>query len=68
LLAEEIAEKLAGQQALDEEESMMRELVREAAKVGLRQVIEQGEETYGSREVICPCGQKAQFVSKRSAV
>jgi len=68
LLAEEIGEKLAGKQEFDEMESMMRELVREAANVGMRQVIEQGEETYGSREVICPCGQKAQFVSKRSAV
>ena len=68
LLAEEIGEQLAGKQTFDEMERMMRELVREAANVGMRQVIEQGEETYGSREVICPCGQKAQFVSKRSAV
>ena len=68
LLAEEIGEKLAGKQAFDETENMMRELVREAANAGLRQVLEQGEETNGSREVICPCGQKAQFVSKRPAV
>lgn len=68
LLAEEIGEKLVGQPALDEMESMMRELVREAAQIGMRQVIEQGEETCGCREVLCACGQKAQFVSKRSAV
>ena len=49
-------------------ENMLRELVREAGNAGLRQVIEQGEETYGSREVLCACGQKARFVSKRSAV
>ena len=68
LLAEEIAEKMAGQQGINEMERMMRELVKEAANVGLQRAIEQGEETCGSREVICACGQKAQFVSKRSAV
>jgi hypothetical protein len=68
LLAEEIAEKMAGKQDLNEMEGMMRELVKEAAKVGMQHVIEQGEETCGSRDVICTCGQKAQFVSKRSAV
>lgn len=68
LLAEEIAEKMAGQQDINGMERMMRELVKEAANVGLQHAIEEGEETCGSREVICVCGQKAQFVSKRSAV
>lgn len=68
LLAEEIAEQMVGQQDIHEMERMMRELVKEAANVGLQHAIEQGEETCGSREVICACGQKAQFVSKRSAV
>jgi hypothetical protein len=67
-LAEEIREKMADQPDLNEMEGMMRELVKEAAKVGLRQAIEQDEEICGSREVICTCGQQAQFVSKRSAV
>ena len=68
LLAEEIAEQLAGKRDVNEMEGMMRELVKEAANVGMQQALEHGEETYGSREVICPCGQKAQFVSNRSAV
>jgi hypothetical protein len=68
LLAEEIAEKMAGKPAINEMERMMRELVKEAANIGMQQAIEQGEETYGNREVLCPCGQKAQFVSKRPAV
>jgi hypothetical protein len=68
LLAEEIAEKVAGQQDIDEMERMMRELVKEAANVGLQHALEQGEETCRSREVMCACGQQAQFVSKRSAV
>ena len=68
LLAEEIAEKMAGQQDINAMERMMRELVKEAANIGLQHAIEQGEETCGSREVLCSCGQKAQFVSKRSAV
>lgn len=68
LLAEEIAEKLAGKQDLNEMERMMRELVKEAANLGMQQAIEQGEERYGAKEVVCVCGQKAQFVSKRSAV
>src|SRR5919204_4868779 len=68
LLAKEIGEKMAGKQDLTEMEGMMRELVKEAANVGMQRVLEHGEETYGSREVLCPCGQKAQFVSKRSAV
>lgn len=68
LLAEEIAEKLAGKQDINEMEGMMRELVKEAANLGLCQAIEQGEETYGSQEVRCACGQNAPFVSKRCAV
>lgn len=68
LLAEELAERLAGEQDVNEMERRMRELVKEAANVGMRRAIEQGEETCGSGEIICPCGQKAQFVSKRSAV
>jgi len=68
LLAEEIAEKMTGQPDLNEMEGMMRELVKAAANAGMQSAIEQGEETCGSREVVCPCGQQAQFVSKRSAV
>ena len=68
LLAEEIAEKLAGKPDINEMERMMRELVKEAANLGMRQALEQGEGTYGSQAVVCDCGKKAQFVSKRSAV
>jgi len=68
LLAEEIAEKLAGQPDINEMEQMMRKLVKEAANFGMQQAIEQGEERCGDKEIMCVCGQKAQFVSKRSAV
>jgi hypothetical protein len=68
LLADELVEQLAGKQDVNEMERMMRELVKEAANVGMRHAIEEGEATCGSREVSCPCGQQAQFVSKRSAV
>jgi hypothetical protein len=68
LLAEELAEQLAGKQDVDEMESTMRELVKEAANAGMRQAIEQGEEGCRSREVLCSCGQAAQFVSKRPGV
>lgn len=68
LLADELGERLAGKSDVNEMESMMRELVKEAANRGMRQAIEQGEEPCGSRAVICTCGQKAPFVSKRSAV
>jgi len=68
LLAAELEEKLAGRQDINEMERMMRELVKGAANLGLRQALEQGEGTYGSPEVKCECGQKAQFVSRRSAV
>jgi len=68
LLAEEIAEKLASQQDINEMERMMRELVKEAGNAGMQYAIEQGEETSGRKEVNCVCGQQAQFVSRRSAV
>ena len=68
LLAEEVAEKIAGKPDLHEMEGRMRELVREAANLGMQKAIEQGEERYGEKEVRCECGQHAQFVSKRSAV
>jgi len=68
LLAEEIVENMAGKQDLNAMERMMRELVKEAANAGMQHAIEQGEETCRSREEMCTCGQKAQFVSKRSAV
>jgi hypothetical protein len=44
LLAEEIVEKMAGKQGINEMESMMRELVKEAANVGMQHAIEQGED------------------------
>ena len=68
LLAQEIAEKMAGKQDVNEIEGMMRELVKEAASLGMRQAIEQGEAAYGSQAEKCGCGQRAEFVSKRSAV
>lgn len=68
LLAEEIAEKMAGKQDINEMEQMMRELVKEAANSGMRQAIEQGEEIYERPDIRCRCGEKARFVSKRSAV
>jgi hypothetical protein len=68
LLAEELAEQLAGKQDVNEMERMMRELVKEAANAGLRQAIEQGEAGCRKREFLCPCGQQAQFVSRRPAV
>ena len=68
LLAEEIKEQLAEKQGINEMEQMMRELVREAAGLGIQQAIEQGEERYARKEVVCRCGENAQFVSKREAV
>ena len=68
LLAEEVKEHLAEKQGINEMEQMMRELVKEAAGLGMQQAIEQGEETYGNTAIACGCGQKAQFVSKRLAV
>jgi len=68
LLAEEIKEQLAEKGGINEIEQMMRELVKEAAGMGIQQVIEQGEERYAKTEVECQCGEKAKFVSKREAV
>ena len=68
LLAEEIKEQLAEKQGINEIEQMMRELVKEAAGLGIQQAIEQGEERYAREEVVCRCGEKAKFVSKREAV
>ena len=64
LLAEELAEQLAGKEEINEMEKVMRELVKEAATAGLRQAIEQGEEGSRNREFLCPCGQQAQFVGE----
>jgi hypothetical protein len=68
LLAEEIREKLAGKRDINEVEQMMREIVKEAASMGIQKVSEQSEERYANKEVMCACGQKAQFVSKRPAM
>lgn len=68
LLAEEVKEQLAEKQGINEMEQMMRELVKEAAGLGIQQAIEQGEERYAGKEVECRCGGKARFVSKREAV
>ena len=68
LLAEEIKEQLAEKQGINEMEQMMRELVKEAAGLGIAQAIERGEERYARKEVVCGCGEKARFVSKREAV
>jgi hypothetical protein len=68
LLAEEIAEKVVEKQDINEMERILRELAKEAANLGMQRAIEQGEETSGSREIRCVCGQKARFVSRRSAV
>lgn len=68
LLAEEIQEQLAEEQGINEMEQMMRELVKEAAGLGIQQVLEQGEERYARQAVECGCGENARFVSKREAV
>jgi len=68
ILAEEIKEQLAEKQGINEMEQMMRELVKEAAGLGIQQALEQGEERYAREEVVCQCGEKAKFVSKREAV
>lgn len=68
LLAEEIKEQLGEKCGISEMEQMMRELIKEAAGVGMRKGIEEGEERYGREGVECGCGQKAWFVSKRAAV
>jgi hypothetical protein len=60
LLAEEIGEILEGQAHIhiNEAERMMRELVKEAANLGMRQAIEKGEERYGNKEVNVSVGKK----------
>lgn len=68
LLAEEVKEQLAQKQGINEMEQMLRELVKEAAGLGLQRAIEQGEERYGEKEAACRCGGQARFVSKREAV
>jgi hypothetical protein len=68
LLAEELAERQAGRQDINEMERTMREMVKEAANAGMRQAIEQGEARDRSREVICHCGEQAPFVSNRPGV
>jgi len=68
ILAEEIKDQLAGKQGINELEQMMRELVKGAASLGIQQAIEQGEERYAMEEIVCRCGKKAKFVSKREAV
>ena len=68
LLAEEVKEQLAEKQGINAMEQMLRKLVKEAAGLGLQRAIEQGEERYAEKEVACPCGGPAKFVSKRAAV
>lgn len=68
LLAEEVKEQLAEKQGINEMEQMLRKLVKEAAGLGLRRAIEQGEERYAEKDVACQCGEQARFVSKREAV
>lgn len=68
LLAEEVKEQLTEKQGINEMEQMLRKLVKEAAGLGLQRAIEQGEERYAEKEVACPCGEQAKFVSKREAV
>ncbi len=68
MLAEEVREKMAGRQEIDGLEGMMRELVKEAGRLGLQKAIEQGEEGYPSREVRCACERPPALVGKRGAV
>lgn len=68
ILAEEIKAQMTEKRGINEMEQMMRELVKAAAGLGLQQVLEQGEERYAQKEIECPCGEQAKFVSKREAV
>ncbi len=68
LLAEEIKERMGGEPNIDEMEREMRELVKQAASLGIQKIIEQGEEVYAARGVPCSCGGTAEFVSRRKAV
>lgn len=68
LLADEIREKSASQQDIHVMEGMMRELVKETARLGLQKAIERGEARYPSREVRCACEKVPVLVGKRWAV
>ena len=68
ILAEEIREKSGSQPDIHEMEGRMRELVKEAARLGLQKAIEQGEERYPSCEVRCACEERPVLVGKRWAV
>ena len=68
ILAEEIREKMANHQGINEMEGMMRELVKEAGRLGLQKALERGEEHYPSREVRCACEREPVLVGKRTAV
>lgn len=68
MLAEEIREKMASQQDMHGMEGMMRELVKEAGRLGLQKAIEQGEERYPRQEVRCACEKQAVLIGKRTAV
>ena len=68
ILAEEIRDKLDSQPDIHEMEGRMRELVKEAARLGLQKAIEQGEERYPSGEVRCACEERPVLVGKRWAV
>jgi len=68
ILAEEIGEEMTGQADIDILEGKMRELVKEAGRLGLQKAIEQGEERYSSREVRCACEKPPALVGKRAAV
>jgi hypothetical protein len=68
ILAEEIREKSASQPDIHEMEGMLRELVKEAARLGLQKAIEQGEERYPSQAVRCVCEKQPALVGKRTAV
>ena len=68
ILADELREKTASQPDLHVMEGMMRELVKETARLGLQKAIEQGEARYPSREVRCVCEKRPVLVGRRSAV
>jgi len=68
ILAEEIGEKLASEQDIDGMGGMLRELVKEAGRLGLQKAIEQGEERNPSREVRCACEKPPVLVGKRWVV
>ncbi|MFZ1042961.1 MAG: hypothetical protein WCA79_16080 [Anaerolineales bacterium] len=57
LLAEEIKERMGGERNIDEMEREVRELVKQAASLGIQKIIEPGEEVYAARGVPCSCGE-----------